>query len=312
MSIYIGYTLSGTLLYILAGMPVFDSINHAMAALSTGGFSTVPNSIGEYNSPLIEVVTIILMFAGTINFGVHYMLLRGKIKSFIKQGEIRFMILLLSISIPLVVFISLKDFYSSLGESIRVGIFNLVTSLSTTGFSTVGYGEWPAFAFFVMVIFMLIGGGTGSTAGGIKQYRIYVLFRSFAKNIKGFIMPGKSIKEIRMERPEGTVYLQGDHELRTSNFVFIYMVLYVIGVLIFVASGFTLRDSLFEFASSIGTVGLSVGITSAAAPPLVLWTQIFGMILGRLEILVIFYAGIKLFKDIKIIIGKKRLKDKTH
>lgn len=305
MSIYLGYVFSGTLLYIIAGMPAFDSVNHAMAALSTGGFSTTAGSIGDYNSPAIETITIILMFAGTINFAAHYLLLKGRLRSFAKQGEIRFMVFLLSITLPVVIFLSLRPLYSGVGQSIRTGVFNLVSALSTTGFSTVDYNDWPVFAIFVIILLMLIGGGTGSTAGGIKQYRIYILFRSMAKNLRSFYMPAKSIKEIKVERPEGTVFLQEANELRTGNFIAIYMLVYVAGVMIFLLYGYPLKESMFEFASSLGTVGLSVGITSAAAPPIILWTEIIGMFLGRLEILVVIYAGIKVFKDLKAILGKR-------
>ena len=89
MKIYTFYTAAGVFLYYISGMPLFDSINHSMAAISTGGFSTQPDSIGHYNSLSIEVVTIVLMFLGTINFATHYTLLKGKIKIFFKNAEIR-------------------------------------------------------------------------------------------------------------------------------------------------------------------------------------------------------------------------------
>ncbi|MBN2883851.1 MAG: TrkH family potassium uptake protein, partial [Clostridia bacterium] len=304
MSIYLGYVISGTILYIIAGMPVFDSINHAMAALSTGGFSTVTGSIGEYNSAAIEIVTIILMFAGTINFAAHYLLLKGRFRQFAKQGESRFMVFILSLAVPAVVFLSLNQIYSGFGEAFRKGFFNLVSALSTTGFSTVDYNTWPVFSIFILIMFMLIGGGTGSTAGGIKQYRIYIMVRSIIKHIRGFNMPARSIKELKVERPEGKVFLQEKEELRTGVFISIYMLLYFAGVMIFLLHGYSLTDSMFEFASSIGTVGLSIGITTADAPVMILWTEIIGMIMGRLEILVIFYAGARIIRDLKALLRK--------
>ncbi|MCF8019562.1 MAG: TrkH family potassium uptake protein [Vallitaleaceae bacterium] len=307
MTIYIGYILSGTILYIVAGMPVFDAINHAIAALSTGGFSTVPNSIGEYNNLAIEFITLILMFLGTVNFAAHYLVIKGEFKKFIQLGEIKLMFFFLSVMIPLVAYFSMNELYHNLGKSIRVAVFELTSALSTTGFSTVSYSDWNDFGILAMIILMLIGGGTGSTAGGIKQYRIYVLYRSLVRNLKGFILPSKRYEEISVNKPEGRVFLKSQEVINVSNFVFIYIIIYIIGVSIMLMNGYPLRESLFEYASSIGTVGLSVGITSASAPLSVLWAQIIGMLFGRLEILIIFYAIIKIVKDIKMIHNKARI-----
>ncbi|MDF1615940.1 TrkH family potassium uptake protein [Petrocella sp. FN5] len=304
MTIYIGYILSGTILYIIAGMPVFDAINHSIAALSTGGFSTVPNSIGQYNNLAIELITLILMFLGTVNFAAHYLVLKGEFKKFIQLGEIKLMFFLLSIMIPLVTYFSMNELYHSLGKGFRVAIFELTSALSTTGFSTVSYSDWNDFGILAMIVLMIIGGGTGSTAGGIKQYRIYVLYKSLLRNLKGFILPSKHYEEISVNKPEGRVFLKSQEVINVSNFVFIYIIIYIIGVSIMLMNGYPLRESLFEYASSIGTVGLSVGITSASAPISVLWAQIIGMLFGRLEIMIIFYAIIKIFKDLKMIRNK--------
>ena len=172
ISIYLGYVVSGTILYVIFGMPVFDAINHSIAALSTGGFSVKANSIGYYNNVFIELITIILMILGTTSFATHLLLVKGKFKEILKLGEIRFMFLVLGIFIPLVTFVSLKDLYTSLYKGIRVGLFEVVSALSTTGFSTVTYNNWPSFAILIMIVAMLIGGGAGSTSGGIKLYRV--------------------------------------------------------------------------------------------------------------------------------------------
>jgi len=300
MIIYASYIIAGVALYILAGMNWFDAINHSIAALSTGGFSTKADSIGEYNSVVIELITIVLMFLGTINFAAHFLLLKGEVKRFFKIGEIRFMFFLLSIAIPVTTFVSLLGLYNSIEKSIRVGVFELVSALSTTGFSTVGYANWSGFAIFIMIILMVIGGGAGSTAGGLKQYRIYIMLKSLVWNIKGYLVPRNTVRQDYVVRPDGKYYVPNEHIVETGTFVTIYFITYAIGVLIMLAHGYPLQDSLFEFASSISTVGLSVGITAPDAPVLVLWSQIFGMMLGRLEFFVFFIAGVKIYKDIKL------------
>ncbi|WP_202707618.1 TrkH family potassium uptake protein [Sporosalibacterium faouarense] len=301
MMIYMSYVTTGVILYILAGMPWFDSINHSIAALSTGGFSTVTGSIGEYDSLAIELITIVLMFLGTINFAAHFILLKGQVKNFFKVGEIRFMFLLLTLAIPIIIFVSMIPLYESISKSIRVGLFETISALSTTGFSTVGYGDWNSFGVFILIIFMIIGGGAGSTAGGMKQYRVYIMIKSLIWNIKSYFLPQRSVRQEYVNRPEGKYYVSKDHVFEIGTFTTIYFIVYAIGVLILLAHGYNLQDSMFEFASSLGTVGLSVGITSPSAPVMVLWTEIVGMMLGRLEFFVIFFAGIKIFKDLRLI-----------
>lgn len=305
MAIYSSYVLAGIILYIIAGMDWFGAINHSIAALSTGGFSTEVASIGAYNSLSIELITIVLMIAGTINFAAHFLLIRGRIKEFFRIGEIRFMFFLFSLAVPIIAFASLRHLYGSLSIGIRVSAFEIISALSTTGFSTVGYGDWDNFAVFILIILMIIGGGAGSTAGGIKQYRVYVMIKSLIWNIKGYFSPKNAVRENYIDRPEGKYYVTDKHVSQISNFITIYILIYIMGVLIMLAHGYSLKDSMFEFASSLGTVGLSVGVTSPDAPILVLWTQIFGMILGRLEFFVIFFAGIKMIKDSKMMVRNK-------
>jgi trk system potassium uptake protein TrkH len=301
MIIYFGYILGGVFLYYIAGMPLFDAINHSMAALSTGGFSTMPNSIGEYDNVFIELISIVLMFAGTINFAAHFLILKGEFSKFIKIGEIKFMFFLLSVMIPVVGVFSLKSIYVELGKTVRVSIFELVSALTTTGFSTVNYSNWDEFSIFALIVLMLIGGGTGSTAGGIKQFRIYVLSRAVTDYLKGFFLPPNRVKELDVIKPEGRVFLRSSNLNEINMFIFVYLFVYLIGVCILTLNGYSLRLAMFEFASSLGTVGLSVGVTSSSAPGIVLWTEIIGMFIGRLEIFVVMFAVIKVFKDIKII-----------
>ncbi|MDK2918638.1 MAG: trk/ktr system potassium uptake protein [Candidatus Petromonas sp.] len=305
MTIYTGYVIAGTLLYIIAGMSWFDAINHSIAAVSTGGFSTKAGSIGEYKNLAIELITIILMILGTINFAAHYVLLKGEIKKFFRIGEVRFMFFLLALLTPIVSFLSLNKLFGNLSQSIRVGFFELTSALSTTGFSTVGYGNWSSFAVFILIILMIIGGGTGSTAGGLKQYRVYVMLKSLIWNIKRYLLPKNIVRQNYVRRPEGKYYVSQDHIVETANFIVLYMITYAVGVGVLLLNGYSLQDSMFEFASSLSTVGLSIGVTSPDAPGIVLWTETIGMMLGRLEFIVIFFASMKVIRDIKLITQTK-------
>ncbi|MFO7929078.1 MAG: TrkH family potassium uptake protein [Candidatus Humimicrobiaceae bacterium] len=298
MTIYFGYFSAGAVLYIFAGMPWFDSVNHSLAALSTGGFSTKINSIGAYNSLAIELVTIILMLLGTTNFAAHYLLLRGKIRQFARIGEVRFIFLLIIIFSPVVTFFSLVKIYESVGESLRTGIFQIITAVSTTGYSTADFNNWDNFSVFIIILLMIVGGGIGATAGGVKSYRIYVLIKSFIWNIKSYFLPKNIVRKNYIYKPEGKYYVTRSHVVRIANFVMIYILFYLAGSLVLMLSGYSMRESLFEFGSAVGTVGLSVGITSPTAPDVVLWTEIAGMIFGRLEFFVIIFAFLQIVKDL--------------
>ncbi len=297
MKIYLSYILSGIILYSIAGMPIFDAINHSIAAVSTGGFSTKADSIGFYNSVSIELITIILMILGTINFASHMLLWKGKFKDFFRIGETRFMLFFMGILIPFVLYFTTLNLFSSLSKSLRVAAFEIISAISTSGFSTVPYTNWNPLGIFTMIILMIIGGGIGSTAGGLKLYRVYTCFKVFIWNIKSVNLPKRVIKENYIIRPEGKFYVSNGHLVEISSFFTIYFFMYIISVTILLAHNYSIFEAMFEMASCFSTVGLSIGVTSPDAPILVLWTQIVGMFFGRLEFFVIFFSIGKIFKD---------------
>ena len=297
MTLYTGYAVAGVLAYWAAGMDLFDAINHAFAAVSTGGFSTRAASIGHWDSPLIELVTLPLMFLGNLNFLTAYVLLHGRWRTLRHHGELRLASVLfvvcafvLLLSVPAAV-------YPTMGARTRAAIFETLTALTTTGFSTTTYANWNALGFLVLIVLMLIGGGTCSTAGGIKQYRIYVLIESILWEVRRSFLPRTAVVENYIWQGDRKDFIDDRRIRQVASFVFFYVATYFIGSGILAAHGYSLSDSLFEFASALGTVGLSVGVTSPTAPVTVLWTETLGMFLGRLEFFVIFIAAAKLIRD---------------
>ncbi|MBC8382330.1 MAG: TrkH family potassium uptake protein [Candidatus Cloacimonetes bacterium] len=300
--IYGSYILVGITAYVLAGMGIFDAVNHTFTAISTGGFSTKSASIGYWNSLPIDAVTIVLMMLGSLNFLTVYLLFHGKFKTLIHNSEVKIMAVLIPVSIFLFYFLVGQKIYPVVAERIRITIFQIISALTTTGFTSTTYAHWTSFAFFITIILMLIGGGTCSTAGGIKQYRIYVLIKSAIWEIKKMFLPQNAVIENYIWQGERKDFIQHNQIRRISLFFFLYITVFVIGSGIICAHGYNVKDSLFEFTSALGTVGLSVGITSTQAPPLVLGVEIAGMFLGRLEFIVIFVTIIKIVRDI---IGKR-------
>jgi len=296
-TIYGGYAIFGIISYQLAGMSFFDAINHSFAAISTGGFSTKPENIGHWDSPAVEAVSIILMIFGNMNFLTAYMLLSGRFKAFYRNGEVKTMAVLIPLCAVILIFLVCNSIYLTTGKVFRVALFEVVTCLTTTGFTSTVYANWNSLGYLVLTLLMLVGGGTCSTAGGIKQYRIYILFKSFIWDLKRPFLPKQAIVENHVWKGEWKEFVTSEHIRQVGTFVFLYLCLYFLGSGIIATHGYKLNESLFEFASAMGTVGSSCGLTAAASPKLVLWTEVIGMFLGRLEFFVIFVSIGKIVRD---------------
>lgn len=293
---YTFFLFLGVALYVIAGMNVFDSILHTMCALSTGGFSNRLDSIGYYKSFPIEVITIFLMLIGTTNFSLLLLLFKGKIKNFISSSEIKFLLIICLIFIPAMTFF-LCDSGIPILNSLRLSFFNAFSAISTTGYSTCLYNDWPDIAIVLMVLLMLIGGGIGSTAGGIKLGRVCIIFKEFARNIKKKLLPNRTVLIAHYNKGNENEILSTDKIQEAQTYAQAYLLLFILGSLaLSYFAGCSFIAASFEFASSLGTVGLSIGITSATTPSICLIIEIIGMILGRLEIFVLFKIFTK--KDI--------------
>jgi len=302
LRMYVAYVVLGTVALYLAGrsvrMSLFDAVNHVFAAVSTGGFSTQVESIGFYDFAAVEAVIIVLMLLGGLNYLTAYVLLQRKFKAIYKNGEIQLSAFLLSVAALLLLFAVTISLFSDLSKSIRVAIFEAASAISTTGFSTVAYTDWPEFGWLMLIILMLIGGGSGSTAGGIKQFRIYVLIKALYWEIRKAFLPEHAVNRATIWRGDQKSFLSDQQVRRIALFTFLYMVLYFMGVLIVTAYGYSIKEAMFEVASVLSTVGLSVGITAADAPASLLWLQSFGMLLGRLEFFALVIGSIKLVTDV--------------
>ena len=307
VSIYTGVLALGTLLYSSFGMPPFDAVCHTMSALSTAGFTTQQNSIGQYGSYPIEVITILLMLVGATNFAVLLLFTEFKFRKIIKVSELRFMFGLIAIFTPLIAISLMVDTGMGVGASLRQSLFGIVTVFTTTGYSTMNYAQWPDFAVGMLIVLMIIGGSIGSTAGGIKLGRAYLLLRIAYANIKKRLSSPRRITAQNYNRVHGKAPINGALIADTLSFVFCYIIVFVIGtLLITLTEGCGLYEALFEFASAFGTVGISNGLTNASTSSGTLIIEMIGMVLGRLEVFIVFigiHAGIIKINDF----AKRRL-----
>ena len=145
---------------------------------------------------------------------------------------------------------------------------------------------------------MLIGGGTGATAGGIKQFRIYALYRGVIWEVRRQLLPKDAVTEPDVWQGETRRFFSDRQMRQISMFVFLYLGIYLTGSAVIAAYGYSLPESLFEYASALSTVGLSVGVTAPDAPIALLWTEIAGMFLGRLEFFPVFVGLIQIYQDV--------------
>ena len=299
MVIYSVYAVIGILAYKIVGMGWFDSVIHTFAALSTGGFSTHVESIAWYKSVPIEAVSIVLMLVGNLNFLNAYILFGGKIKEFMRNGEVKVQMVIIPLATLSLMLLLTVKLYGSAAQGFRIALFETVSALTTTGFTSTVYTHWSEFGLLIITLLMLLGGGTNSTAGGIKQYRLYFMYKSFVHILKEMTSPPGRLVRLSYWWGDKKLFISGGIIQSLFLFLTAYFGIYVLGVCVTSAYGYSIRDAAFEFASSLSNSGLSIGITTVKMPLPVIWTETIGMFLGRLEILIIFVAIAKVFRDAK-------------
>lgn len=295
--IYAGYAVAGTAAYSLAGMSFFDALNHAFAAVSTGGFSTRPESIGAWDSVAIEAVSIPLMLVGSFHFQTVHLFLVGRWAAVRRNAEMRFTALALPAAAAVVLLLLWGAVYPSLGRAVRSAIFETTSALTTTGFSLTAYSAWPSAAVLVLIALMVVGGHTGSTAGGLKQLRAHLLARAVGWELRRLLRPHSAVVVREVGQGAAPVAVGTPQLLDLAAIVALYVACLVVGVFVLLVHGVAPMDAVFEIVSSLSTVGLSIGVTSAGAPSAVLWTQTLCMFLGRLEFLIVVVTVGKLVRD---------------
>jgi len=279
--IYLVLTLVGAYLYYINGMGAFDALTHAMTGLGTGGMSTHDESIGFFHSPAINAITIFLMIMGAVNFTVHYKLFKSKsLKPFFEDIQVRYMFLFLIPAIAIIAY-SLYQVGDQVGQALQEAIFHAVSAISCTGFQITSLSNYPEVAKFIIAILMVIGGGAGSTAGGIKLIRVTLMYESLKWTIESAILPRGAV----IKRKVGNYVFSEEDIQEVMSFTMTYLAFLLFGTvytMLRVKAG--LANALFEVASAQGNVGLSIGITSPTMPVDLKVLYILLMWIGRLEI----------------------------
>jgi trk system potassium uptake protein len=310
--IFLLFTFFSILLLWLAGMPIWDAINHAMTALSTGGFSITDNSIGTYDSVMIDFALIPIMILGSIAFPIHYLILRGDLRNLYTDLQTRWIFISFgfgSILLTILLFsqgvyqtqtmtvagIVLQGQEATLFQSFRYGLFQYVSAASCTGFQTAGSlgSDWAPQSQLTVASAMVVGAAAGSTVGGIKLIRFLTLGKGILFRIQDVFYPSHAVRRFHLNgRALSDAETSQEFEeaaiITLLWFVFLGIATFVFMLVLPVGPGpnaYTLENIIFEVASAQGNVGLSSGITGPTMPTVTKVTFLFNMWIGRLEII---------------------------
>ncbi|KAF0191640.1 MAG: trk system potassium uptake protein TrkH, partial [Gammaproteobacteria bacterium] len=193
--IYLGLTVACTIGYFFAGMNMFDSITHSFATVSTGGLSTHDLSFAYFDSPAIEAVGVVFMLLGGVNFALHFIAFRSlSARPYFGDSEFRTYLWILAVtSVITTAYLYYSTTFSSFGTALRHSVFQVVSIITSTGFTTTGYADWPGFLPAMLLLASFIGGCAGSTSGGLKVIRVMLLIKQAMREIMRLIHPNAEI-----------------------------------------------------------------------------------------------------------------------
>lgn len=280
--LYILLTVLDVIFLLIGHMPVFDAVCTAFGTAGTGGFGVRNDSIAGYSPYLQNVCTVFMLLFG-VNFSCYYLLLMRQFKNVFKDEELRMYVGVVLGSIALIVW-NLKDFYGSLGETVRHAAFQVASIMTTTGFATTDFDLWPSFSKSILLVLMVIGACAGSTGGGLKCGRVLLLLKSLRRNIRKVLHPQK----VQIVRNNGRMVNEKILD-NTNAYLAAYIVIVLLSFVLISLDGFSITTNIsavFACFNNIGPGFEAVGPTcnygsySALSKVVLIWD----MLAGRLEI----------------------------
>ena len=266
------------------GMSFYDAVNHALTTLPTGGFSTKNASVAQFDSLYFDLVISFFMLLAGINFSLHYQMLRGKPLAFWRDSECRFFLGAVLVLTLIVSFDIWRTVYASLGEALRYGLFQVLSILTTTGYATADYEQWPAMSQLILLQCMFLGASAGSTGGGMKCLRIMLCFKFCYKELFSLIHP-RAVSHVKIAGKAVP-----DDVLRSVlGFLALYMGLFGLCSVLLAGLGVDFTTAFGAVAATLGNIGPGFGMVGpvenyAQIPYAGKWLLIWCMLLGRLEI----------------------------
>lgn len=282
--IYVGLTIACAIAYWLAGMQPFDAIGHALTTISTGGFSTHDASLAFYNSALIETIAIVFMIAGGTNFALHFIAVRHhSLHPYARDAEFRsYLLILLSTTVLISITLFIVGTHESAGSALRASIFQVVSVMTSTGFVTENFSNWPLYTPLLLALIAYIGGCAGSTAGGIKVLRIMLLSKLGVRQLFKMAHP-QAISVIKLGRRS----VPDDLLFSILGFYTLYIFTCLVLTLAMMAAGLDMESAFGAVTATITLLGPGLGDVStdfSGVNAVVKWLGIFAMLVGRLEV----------------------------
>lgn len=282
--VYVLFSAAQVVMLLIGGMTVYDAFCHTFTTMPTGGFSTRNLSIAHYDSLYLDIVFMVFMVVAGINFSLHYQMLRGRPLAYWRDPECRFYLLSLFCLILVVSLSIYGPVYSSLGESLRYGTFQIISILTTTGFATADYNQWPAMSQLIILTCMFIGASAGSTGGGMKMMRIMLCLKFCYKELFNLVHP-HSVSYVKI----GGKAVSSEVISSVLGFLALYMGIFVLCSIVLAAMGVDFITSFSAVAASIGNIGPGLALVGPAGnyaeiPYFGKWLLSWCMLLGRLEI----------------------------
>lgn len=282
--IYLGFTVTETILLRIGGMTFFDAVCHSFTTMATGGFSTKQASIAYWSSPFIQYVIILFMFFAGTNFTLSYLALKGKFSSVFRDEEFRYYGYF-TLGFTLLIFIGLL-LSSQIGiePSFRDALFQVVSIITTTGFATADYLLWPPILTILIFTLFFFGGSAGSTGGGIKIMRIVLLLKNSYYELRRLVHPNAVIPVKFNKRSV-------DSKIITNVLAFFmfYFIIFALSTILFTLIEPDMESSMGAVATCLGNIGPGLGNVGPAenflhVSPIGKWFLSFLMLLGRLEL----------------------------
>jgi trk system potassium uptake protein len=296
----IGYFFIGLNMGLKPGWSLFHGVCAFMSAWSTGGFGPQSQNTLYYHSFPFEIISMIFMIIGSMNFGLHYYVWFKNKKELIKDIEIKSFFVTCTITFVLLLYGLIKDrIYTTFLPLIRKSLFILISGHTTTGNQTIYSVQfvthWGSIGLLAIILAMAFGGSSASTAGGFKGLRIGILFKATIAEIKKYFLPPGGVVVEKFNHLQENVL--SDKVVRSAALIVIlYILMHTVGTLVGVMNGYPVIQSLFESISAGSNTGLSCGITSTLMPASMKITYIMNMWLGRLEFIAVFVFIFLIFR----------------
>ncbi|MBP3754049.1 MAG: TrkH family potassium uptake protein [Lachnospiraceae bacterium] len=292
-SMYFGITIAEMIALLISGMDLYSSALLTFGTVGTGGFGLVNESCGTYTAAQ-QMIIAVFMAASGINYTFYFFIISRKIKEAFHIEEVKYYLAIVFTS-TVIIAINISHLYQSAGESLRHAFFQVASIMTTTGYSTADFDLWPELSRTILLILMMIGGCSGSTAGGVKVYRIVLLMKQFAKELSVLRHP----REVKLLRMDGNTVKES--VIRSTNvFISIYFVIFFISLLFVSIENYDFTTGFTAVAATINNIGPGLSLVGptcnygffSAYSKIIL---IFDMLAGRLELfpMLLFFSMLK-------------------